>query len=36
MFKTGDWEHTYAVMAGTGTGLAIYNAMGSGRPDWHL
>jgi hypothetical protein len=35
-FKTGDWEHTYAVMAGTGTGLAIYNGMGSGRPDWHL
>ncbi len=35
-FKTSDWEHTYAIMAGTGTGLAIYNGMGSGRPDWHL
>ncbi len=35
-FKTGDWEHTYALMAGTGTGLAIYNGMGTGRPDWHL
>jgi hypothetical protein len=35
-FKTGDWEHTYALMAGTGTGLAIYNNMGGGRPDWYL
>jgi len=35
-FKTGDWEHTYALMAGTGSGLAIYNGMGSGQPEWHL
>jgi hypothetical protein len=35
-FKTGHWEHTYALMAGTGTGLALYNGAGSGRPDWHL
>lgn len=35
-FRTGDWEHTYAVMAGTGTGLAIYNGSGNDRPDWHL
>lgn len=35
-FKTGDWEHTYAVMAGAGSGLAIYNGTGSGTPDWWL
>ena len=35
-FKTAQWEHTYALMAGTGTGLAIYNGLGVGRPDWHL
>lgn len=35
-FKTGDWEHTYAAMVGTGSGLAIYNGMGSGQPEWHL
>jgi len=35
-FKTGDWEHTYAAMAGTGTGLAIYKGTGSGQPDWYL
>ncbi|MCB2263956.1 MAG: OprO/OprP family phosphate-selective porin [Candidatus Thiosymbion ectosymbiont of Robbea hypermnestra] len=35
-FRTGAWEHTYALMAGTGSGLAIYNGSGSGRPDWHL
>jgi hypothetical protein len=35
-FKTGDWEHTYALMAGTGTGLAIYNGCGNSRPDWYL
>jgi hypothetical protein len=35
-FRVGDWEHTYAVMAGTGSGLAIYNGMGSGVPDWTL
>ncbi len=35
-FKTGDWGHTYAVMAGTGSGLAIYNGTGSGTPDWTL
>lgn len=35
-FRTGSWEHTYALMAGTGTGLAIYNGVGSGRPDWYL
>jgi hypothetical protein len=35
-FRTGAWEHTYAVMAGTGSGLAIYNGMGSGTPDWTL
>ncbi len=34
-FRTGRWEHTYAVMAGTGSGLAIYNGMGSGTPEWH-
>ncbi|MEA3277618.1 MAG: porin [Pseudomonadota bacterium] len=35
-FKTGDWEHTYAAMAGTGSGLALYRGNGSGRPDWYL
>lgn len=35
-FHTGQWEHTYAAMAGTGSGLAIYNGSGSGRPDWYL
>jgi len=35
-FKTGAWEHTYALMGGTGTGLAIYNGSGDGRPDWYL
>lgn len=35
-FTTGTWEHTYALMAGTGTGLAIYNGWGSGKPEWHL
>ncbi|WP_089726545.1 porin [Candidatus Thiosymbion oneisti] len=35
-FKTGPWEHTYALMAGTGSGLAIYNGSGDGRPDWYL
>jgi len=35
-FKSGDWEHTYALMAGTGTGLALYNGSGSGQPEWHL
>jgi len=35
-FNTGPWEHTYALMLGTGTGLEIYNGSGSGRPDWHL
>lgn len=35
-FNTGAWEHTYALMAGTGTGLAIYNGASEGRPDWHL
>lgn len=35
-FRTGAWEHTYAIMAGTGSGLAIYNGTGSGRPDWYL
>jgi hypothetical protein len=35
-FKTDRWEHTYAVMAGTGSGLAIYNGTGSGTPDWYL
>jgi len=35
-FKTGNWEHTYALMAGTGTGLAIYNGSGTGQPEWHL
>jgi hypothetical protein len=35
-FRTGDWEHTYALMAGTGTGLAIYNGFGNSRPDWYL
>ncbi len=35
-FKTGAWKHTYAFMASTGTGLAIYNGSGNGRPDWHL
>lgn len=35
-FRTGDWEHTYALMASTGSGLAIYNGLGTGRPDWHL
>ncbi len=35
-FKTGDWEHTYALMAATGSGLAIYNGTGSGQPEWHL
>ena len=34
--RTGAWEHTYALMAGTGSGLAIYNGSGSGRPDWHF
>ncbi len=36
VFETGAWEHTYAVMAGTGSGLAIYNGTGSGKPDWWL
>ena len=35
-FKTDTWEHTYAAMAGTGSGLAIYNGTGSGTPDWWL
>ncbi|HSO84553.1 porin [Thiocapsa sp.] len=35
-FKTGAWEHTYALMVGTGTGLAIYNGWGSGQPERHL
>ena len=35
-FETGDWEHTYALMTGTGSGLAIYNGTGSGHPEWHL
>ncbi|MFB1489747.1 MULTISPECIES: porin [unclassified Thiocapsa] len=35
-FTTGAWEHTYALMAGTGTGLAIYNGWSSGQPEWHL
>jgi hypothetical protein len=35
-FNTSQWEHTYAIMAGTGSGLAIYNGSGSGRPDWYL
>ncbi len=35
-FKTGDWEHTYAAMISTGSGLAVYNGWGSGQPDWHL
>ena len=34
--KTDRWEHTYAVMVGTGSGLAIYNGTGSGTPDWYL
>jgi hypothetical protein len=35
-FKTEKWEHTYALMAGTGSGLALYNDSGSGTPDWYL
>lgn len=35
-FRTRAWEHTYALMAGTGTGLAIYNGSGTGQPEWHL
>jgi hypothetical protein len=35
-FNTDQWEHTYALMAGTGSGLALYNDSGSGRPDWYL
>ena len=35
-FNADQWEHTYAVMAGAGSGLAIYNGSGSGRPDWYL
>jgi hypothetical protein len=35
-FRTDHWEHTYALMAGTGSGLALYNGSGSGTPDWHL
>ena len=35
-FRTGQWEHTYALMAGPGSGLAIYNGSGSGKPDWYL
>lgn len=34
-FKTDEWEHTYAVMAGSGEGLALYRGTGSGRPDWY-
>ena len=26
-FKTGAWEHTYALMLVTGTGLAIYKRL---------
>jgi len=35
-FKAGAWEHTYALMVGTGTGSAIYNDFGSSRPDGYL
>lgn len=35
-FKIGSWEHTYAAMAGTGSGLALYRDSGSERPDWYL
>lgn len=35
-FNTGPWEHTYAVMAGTGSGLALYRDSGSGQPEWFL
>lgn len=35
-FTTGNWEHTCALMAGTGGGLANYNGMGSEQPEWHL
>jgi hypothetical protein len=35
-FNLNQWEHTYALMAGTGSGLALYNDFGSGRPDWYL
>ncbi len=35
-FKTNAWEHTYALMVGTGTGPAIYNGSGSGRPERYL
>jgi len=35
-FRTGAWAHTCAFMVGIGTGSAICNDFGSGRPDGYL
>ena len=35
-FNTGKWEHTYAVMAGTGEGLRLYRNGSAKAPEWYL